>query len=244
MVQRSRQPYYGGNFLLDTLPETEIRTIELCLDVVHLDTGDELYHGFGERTFSHVYFPMTSVVSMMLSMSSGETMEADAVGREGLVGYQASLGQSRTLERWVCNVPGEAARMSIADFRRLFAGNPRFASTVLRYCQAVTSGLAQSVACNRFHSVTERCAKWLLLAKHRANRNNFSITHEFVAGMLGVRRAGVTLAESGFERSGFIVQRRGMIQILNHAGLQSASCECYSNIIVEYDRIMSGKYTN
>jgi CRP-like cAMP-binding protein len=231
----------GGNRLLDGLPAQDLAALRQHLEVVALKSNQVLYAGGAERELSQIVFPIDGVTSMITVMSDGSTVEAITAGTEGMVDARAALGAARMAERWIAQVPGTAAVMDIGAFREHVAASAPLRDTLVRYLQTVMTSLAQTAACNRLHPIVERCAKWLLLTHDRVGRRDFVLTHEFLSFMLGVRRAGVTVAASALQRDGFITYARGKVSVLDRAGLESASCECFGTMTREYDRIFDHK---
>jgi CRP-like cAMP-binding protein len=176
---------------------------------------------------------------MVNIMSDGSGVEAGTVGREGLVGLSTAFDSTRMIERWISQVPGRVARMSVLDFRRHIDADETLRILLQRYTLSFMAALSQSVACNRLHVLVERCARWLLLTHDRVGRDEFMLTQEFMAFMLGVRRPGVSVAAAALQQAGFISYARGHVRILDRAGLESASCECYEIQTREYERLFS-----
>lgn len=229
--------YSGGNHLLDRLPQLELEALKGHVEVVTLSSGQLLYAGSAEQALEYVYFPINGVTSMLATMADGSAVEAGTVGREGMIGAQSAFGSARMMERWISQVPGLSARMTVGDFRMQFRRNPTLRIVVQRYVQSYMAFLAQSVACNSLHLIVERCARWLLLTHDRAGRDVFSLTHEFLALMLGVRRPGVSLAAATLADGGLIAYARGNVTIRDRAGLEAASCECYQITTNETTRL-------
>lgn len=175
---------------------------------------------------------------MLTLPRNGDGVEAATVGHEGLAPYQAMFGAEPILERWVCTVPGTAARISAPDLRELMDASSALRAVLLQYAQWSTTALAQSVACNLKHHVLGRCAKWLLVMQDALPSEEFCATHEFVSAMLGVRRASVSTAAAHLQRRNLIRYRRGQVNILDRPGLEGAACECYRTITTEYRRLL------
>lgn len=209
------------------------------LEVIDVGANQLLYPGGAETELESVLFPIDAVTSMINVMSDGSGVEAGTVGREGLVGLPCAFDSYRMVERWISQVPGRVARMSVGDFRRHVDDNPLLRTLLQRYTLAFMTALSQSVACNRLHVLVERCARWLLLTHDRVGRDEFLITQEFMALMLGVRRPGVSVAAAALQHAGFISYARGHLRILDRTGLESASCECYGIQTREYERLFS-----
>jgi CRP-like cAMP-binding protein len=232
-----KAPYNGGNLLLDRLPPNDLAALSTDLEERALPANEVLYGGGSEDDFRHVWFPIDAVTSMLTMMGDGSAVEAGTVGREGLVGFPSALGSVRMLARWICQVPGISMQIDRDRFRTHFDERPALREIVDRYNQSFVASLAQSVACNRLHQLYERCARWLLLTHDRVGRDEFPLTQEFLAMMLGVRRPGVSVAAATLAGAGFISYIRGRIKVLDRAGLESACCECYAVVRDEYDRI-------
>ncbi len=230
--------YSGGNLLLDRLPVDEQTALAHSLEQRSLGSGDVLYPGRLEAPFKYVHFPNGAVASMLVTMADGTAVEAGTVGREGMVGAQVAFGTARILERWIAQVPGLSARMTVDAFREHYDALPTFRTVVHRFVQSYMASLAQSVACNRLHVLVERCARWLLLSNDRAGRDDFSLTHEYLAIMLGVQRPSVSVALATLSKAGFIRFMRGNIIVIDRVGLESASCECYPITTANYERLL------
>ncbi len=229
--------YTSGNRLLDRLSPHLLDTIRDALDVKTLDSGTILYPGSLQGPLLSVVFPISCVTSMLATMADGGEVETGTVGYEGMVGAPSAFGSRRLLERWIVQVPGVAAAMRVDDFRRLFATSDEACWIVHRYTQAYMGSLAQSGACNALHLLVERCARWLLLTHDRVRSDQFELTQEFLAMMLGVRRPGVSVAASALQSAGMISYSRGVIHIKNRAALEAAACECYRTTTREYERL-------
>lgn len=227
-----------GNQLLDSLPAADRDRLEPALERRKADLKDLLYRG--GATISTVHFPVNAVVSILTSMQDGPGVEIATIGNEGMVGHPLILG-SRTMparEFSQVQVPGEVLTMDAATLQGLIASDGAIREVIQRYVQALFSQVSQQVACNGLHSVEERCSRWLLLTHDRVQSDEFPLTQEFLSQMLGVRRASVTLAAGALQKAGFIEYRRGRLKILDRAGLEQASCECYQVIRDEFDRLL------
>jgi CRP-like cAMP-binding protein len=191
-----------------------------------------------DRPSQYVYFPQSAVISIHQKMREGAAVEIASVGREGMVGLEVFLGGEQTPASAFCQIAGRAARIGAAAFREVVRDSAPLTALLLRYTQATLTELGQSVACNRVHSLEERCARWLLTTHDRVPGNRFDLTQEFLAEMLGVRRPSVSIAASILQRAGFIRYSRGRIEIVDRAGLESAACECYGVLAREYERLI------
>lgn len=226
----------ASNRILSSLPGEERRAVDAQCEACDMESGAVIYEE-NER-LRYVYFPLDSVMSMLSVMENGSAVEVNSVGREGMAGVQMVLGSDQIPGRGICQVPGRALRMPVKAFTELLANHQTFRILLQRYTLTVFNVAAQSVACNRLHPLAERCARWLLMTQDRVGKNDFSLTHEFLAMMLGVRRAGVSTAAAMLQSAGFIRYVRGNVTVIDRLGLQSASCECYRVTVQEYERLM------
>jgi len=192
-----------------------------------------------DELITHAWFPLSGVVSLVIALKSGETVEVATVGNEGVAGIPLLLGADRAPLKAVCQVAGQALRMRADHFRRSLDEYPEFADLVRRYAQAMFDQVAQTTACNHVHSVQQRMCRWLLTTHDRVGASEFHLTQEFLAQMLGVRRPSVTVAAGQLQRSGLIRYQRGRIQISDRAGLEAGACECYDSLRREFDRLLS-----
>jgi CRP-like cAMP-binding protein len=163
-------------------------------------------------------------------MSDGRTVEIGAVGREGMLGWNAALGMKHALLDAMVQVPGEALRVDTAVFQKAVQESPALRDLTQRFAEHALADIAQTAACNRLHSLEERCCRWLLIAHDSARSDKFSLTHEFLAMMLGVQRTAVSIAASLLRRAGFIEYSRGTVTVTDRRGLEGMSCECYKSI--------------
>ena len=204
------------------------------LETVDLSVRQTLYEDGAPAT--DVYFPIDCVISVVTAMNDGSAIETATVGFEGMCGAQVALGTRTTFGRWFCQIPGRAIKMSVSDFLSAYESDERLRHAVGCYLQAVIDVLSQSVACNRLHLVSERCARWLLMSSDRVRSPDFPLTHEALATMLGVRRAGVSVAAAGLQAAGYLSYRRGRFHMIDTVGLESAACECYRVTRAIFDR--------
>ncbi len=232
-------PQLRENFLLGRAPAHELANISQLLDLVTLGQGAVIYRA--DAVLKNVYFPTTCVLSAVILMQDGGGVETGTIGREGVGGVHAALGVRRIAGEMVCQVKGEALAMPRASFVSAVAELEGFRVIINRYIQFVMDLKSQSIACNRLHTLTERCARWLLMTRDRAGKDEFSLTQEFLAYMLGVRRPGVSIAAGALQQAGFIAYSRGHIRVLDREGLESASCECYRALVDNYERLMSDR---
>ena len=208
-----------------------------AFQLVNFEMSHVLYEP--DRTITHIYFPLTAVTSVLSEMDDGTTVEVATIGREGMVGLSVFLGDTTTILRTIAQIPGTALAMGRDDFLRIVEERQNgLQSLLLRYTQALFSKLAQQSACNRLHNMEERCARWILMTQDRVGHEEFPLTQEFLAYMLGARRASVTIAAGILARAGLIRYTRGKIQVLDRVRLEEASCECYGIIQREYERLV------
>jgi CRP-like cAMP-binding protein len=214
-----------ANSLLAALPRKAYRALLPGLAPVTLVFGDVLYEPGAQ--IPDVYFPDKSIVSLLTIVDGHAALEVGLVGREGMVGIPLALGVAVSPVRALVQGAGGALQMSAGRFRKAFGDSPALQGALHRYAHALMAQITQTAACNRFHRVDARLARWLLMTRDRACSGEFHLTHEFLAHMLGVRRVGVTEAASALQKRGLIDYSRGNIRILDHAGLEAASCSCY-----------------
>jgi CRP-like cAMP-binding protein len=217
-----------ANRLLAALPRRDYRRMLAELEPVDLIHG-EVLHQPGTRV-RHVYFPGSAQVSLLVVLDGSGALEVGLVGREGMVGMSLALGVERSPIRALVQGGGTALRMRAGAFREALARGPALQREVRRYACAKLAQARQTAACNRFHVVEARLAGWLLMTRDRVRSDDFHLTHEFLAGMLGVRRAGVSTAAANLQRDRLIRYRRGHIRILDGPGLAAASCGCYATV--------------
>ncbi len=214
------------NHLLTRLAAPLRRRMLARCESVHLDLSVEL----GERgtTTTHVYFPVTSFVSLVAVVDKHPGLEVAMVGAEGMLGLHLALGVKRQPLRAVVQGEGTAWRMSAAHLHQEIATSPPLHKVLLVHAEALMAQLASASACVKFHEIAPRLARWLLMSQDRAQTPQLHMTHEFLSLMLGVRRVGVTVAASALQRRGLIHYHRGMVDILDRAGLEGAACSCYT----------------
>lgn len=189
------------------------------------DAHDVLYAA--GRDISHVYFPVRGVMSLVVKTTNGD-VEVTTIGNEGVVGIPVALGVSSTTMEAVCQIPGRALKISARLAREEMGRSPGLNRLLLCYAEAMMAQIAQNAACNRAHSIEQRCARWLLMTHDRVEGDEFPLTQEFLAEMLGVRRATVTVVAGILHKAGFIQYRRGRLRIVDRRGLEGATCECYA----------------
>ena len=226
----------GENRLLAALPRNEHDRLLAYLEKVPLPLRDILYEANGP--ISHVFFPLNGVVSLVIVVEGNIALEVGTIGNEGMVGTPIFLGSQRSPTRAISQVPGEALRMEVGVFQEeMRRGGPLY-GLVQRYTQAMINQISQSTVCNHRHSVEKRMCRWLLMSHDRVGADEFPLTQEFLAQMLGVRRPTVTAAAAKLQKAGLITYHRGQITIVDRKGLEAASCECYRVVSEETDRLL------
>ena len=223
-----------SNHLLAALPRKEYQKLLRVLEPVTLAYEGVLYEA--HAPIRHVYFPNDSFVSMLTTVDGGRAAEVGLIGCEGMVGLSAALGIAVSPFLAVVQGGGTALRMKIADFRRNFSESVALRRELCLFTHLLMIQIAQTAACNRFHVVTQRMARWLLMTCDRVNSNEFRITQEFLALMLGVRRVGINVAARSLQERKLIGYRRGTITILDHRGLVAAACGCYKTVKDTYTK--------
>lgn len=230
------------NRLLASLPEEEIKRLQPYLEPVSLNLKQELYQP--NEPIDFVYFPLEGVCSLLSLTSEGELIEVGTVGNEGMVGLPVFLGAKQIPGVAMSQIPGSALRMRAADLRTRVTPGTALYDALHRYTQALFNLISQSALCNGVHSIEQRCCRWLLLTHDRVGTDKFPLTHEFLSQMLGVRRAGVSEVAARLQNAGFISYTYGKIIIMDRAGLEATSCECYALIKAEFDRLIGGNNMN
>ena len=213
------------NRLLGALPRKDFQKLVPFLEPVTLALHEVLYEPY--TRIRHVYFPKDCFVSMLTTVDGNRAVEVGLVGSEGMVGLPVALGAAVSPFRALVQGGGTALRMKVTDFRREFGTSNALRRELFLFTHLLMIQIAQTAACNRFHVVQERMARWLLMTRDRVNSNEFRITQEFLALMLGVRRSGITVAASSLQERKLIGYRRGTVTILNQRGLEAAACGCY-----------------
>ena len=224
------------NHLLAALPAPELDALLPHLEPVSFKLGDVIYES-GVK-LRHLYFPTTSVISLLFVTDSGASTELAVAGREGVVGIGLFMGGESTPSRAVVQIAGEAVRLPVADLDREFRRGGKLQVALLRFTQALITQMAQTAVCNRHHSVEQQLCRWLLLSLDRVDAHELRMTHQLIADMLGVRREGVTVAASKLQEWGCISYARGLIKVSDREGLEQRVCECYGVVNREYGRLL------
>jgi CRP-like cAMP-binding protein len=222
------KPVAVPNRILGALPRKEYQKLLAILEPVKLPFGEILYEAHAQ--IRHVYFPDDCFVSMLTTVDSGRAAEVGLIGSEGMVGVPMALGVAVSPFRAVVQGGGSAMRLKTDDFRHSFSKSAALKREVFLFTHLLMIQIAQTAACNRFHLVRQRMARWMLMTRDRVNSDEFRITQEFLALMLGVRRVGVSAAMSALRKRELIVYRRGTITILDHEGLVAVACGCYKTV--------------
>lgn len=225
------------NLLLASLPRDVLKRIEPDLELVTFPVGHVVHHP-GEPIHT-LYFPLTCMISITITMSDGHTVETGMVGSREVVGINAFMGGRETTQtEYVAQLPGDAIKIAAEPLRIEFDRNTEMRAVMLKYTQAMIAHISQNVACNRLHTLEHRCARWLLEVRDRVQSDSFPLTHEFIAEMLGVDRASVSQAAMRLKNRGIINYTRGHINIADVPALEAESCECYKVLLDEYQRLL------
>lgn len=230
---QSARPDPVANSMLATLPKLHCQRLLAGLEPATLDFGAVL-HESGDP-IQHVYFPGNCVVSLLTLVEGERALEVGLVGREGMVGVSIALGSGVSPVRALVQGAGTAMRMKAARFLKELRNSLPLQDAVHRYAHALMVQVSQTAACNRFHMADARLARWLLMMRDRGRSSHIHLTHDFLSAMLGVRRAGVTVAAGKLQAAGLIQYSRGNIKILDHEGLEAASCACYEIVRAMHD---------
>jgi CRP-like cAMP-binding protein len=226
----------GDNSLLEMLPAAPRAALQPHLSRVSLVQRQILWNP--HQPITDVLFPVTALVSIVGQAGKGEDVQVAAVGRFGLVGLPVFLGDTHSPRAAVVQLPGEADRISAAAFREVAAHQPELRRVIHRFIQAFLTEAAQTAVCNCHHHAERRLARWLLTSQDRCGRAEFTVTHEFISQMLGMRRATVTGELGKLQTAGLIRTTPGRIVLLDRAGLEGLACECYHIIAGEYRRLL------
>lgn len=224
------------NRLLAALPAADFERLQPLLELLPLPLGLAVYES--GRDQGYVYFPTTSIVSMLYVMEDGSSAEIAVVGNDGLVGIALFMGGETTSSRAVVQSAGFGYRLKAAALKKEFERGGELQHLLLRYTQALITQMAQTAVCNRHHSLEQQLCRWLLLSLDRLNSNELKMTQELIANMLGVRREGVTEAAGKLQKDGLITYSRGHITVLDRPALEKRVCECYAVVKKEMDRLL------
>jgi CRP-like cAMP-binding protein len=225
------------NHLIELLPRAARRTLLAICEPVELVLSDKLYAK--EQVTRYAYFPVNATISLVTPIDGKPVLEVGMVGREGMIGAELILGILKAPLHAVVQGPGKAWRVQSRAFRRELAASPALQLCLNRYLYVMMMQLGAAAACLRFHLIGPRLARWLLMMQDRAHADNFQVTHEFLAYMLGVRRVGITSAAGLLQRDGLIEYRRGQLIVLSRRGLEAAACGCYAADQLSYSTLLN-----
>jgi len=224
------------NHLLAALTAVELARISEDMKLVPMPLGHVLYEPGDEM--QHVYFPTTTIVSLLYVMENGSSAEIAIVGNEGIVGISLFMGGETTSNRAVVQSAGHAFRLRSRLLKKEFFRAGPFQRLLLRYTQALITQMGQTAVCNRHHSVEQQLCRWLLMSLDRLGSNELTMTQELISNMLGVRREGVTESASKLQKLGLIEYHRGHIKVLDRLALEAHCCECYQVVKTEFERLL------
>jgi len=236
MAHNGREPPNGGNRLLAALSADSRDRLAPHLEPIELERGQVLHAA--DAVIEHIYFIEQGLVSLVKTMSDGLVVEVGTIGVEGMVGVSSLVGINRALVDVVVQAPGAALRVRPGVIGEEMAASQRFRDLILRYGHALLMQFFQMAACNSLHSIEQRCCRWLLIAHDSAPTGSFPLTHEFLAMLLGVQRAGVSVAASALQKAGVIEYHYGRVTIVDRHGLEARACECYEAIRAALDRLL------
>jgi CRP-like cAMP-binding protein len=226
-----------SNRLLGALSDEALNRVSINLEPVDMHLGQVLYEA-GEE-LKYVYFPVTSIVSLLCILESGASAEIAMVGNEGIVGVSMFMSGKTSMNRAVVQSAGAGYRLKTKFLKKEFSLSGSMTQLLLRYTQALITLMAQTAVCNRHHSLEQQFCRWLLLSLDRLESNELLVTQELIGNMLGVRRETVTEAAGKLQRLGVIHYQRGHITVLDRTKLETHSCECYQVVKNEFDRLLN-----
>ncbi len=225
------------NHLLASLPKAEFDRLSEHLELVEMVLGESLYESHG--SLKHVYFPTTAIVSLLYVLEDGESAEIAVVGKEGILGIALFMGGETTPNHAFVQCGGYGYRLKATLLNKEFNRAGPVLRILLRYTQALTTQMAQTAVCNKHHSIEQQLCRWLLITFDRSTSKTLTMTQELIAGMLGVRREGITQTMGKLKREELIHHTRGRITLLDHPGLKKIVCECYEVVNKEYERLIT-----
>jgi CRP-like cAMP-binding protein len=238
MAKQARQPDGPDprmNHLLARLEREDYDALMQDAGIVPLKFRKRLMSQ--DERIDAVYFPLTSMVSLLVSSDGVPRMEMATIGREGVVGASELMQKQGAMGLGLVQIPGVAVRIGASDFQRVLKDRPLVQQLMNQHMYALLRQVLYGAACNRVHSMEERCARWLLMTHDRAGEDTFPLTQQFLSHMLGVRRATVNVATGMLKKAGFIRYVRGKLTVVDRPGLESAACDCYSAIVRVYDSL-------
>ena len=225
------------NHLLASLPKVDFDRIAPHLELMPMPLGEAIYESGGK--LNHVYFPTTSIVSLLYVLGSGASAEIAVVGNDGILGISLFMGGETTSSRAVVQSAGFGYRLKAQILKDEFNRGGPMLHLLLRYTQALITQMSQTAVCNRHHTIEQQLCRWLLLSLDRLQSNSLTMTQELIANMLGVRREGVTEAAGHLQHAGIISYSRGHIEVLDRPKLEATVCECYQVVKLEFDRLLA-----
>lgn len=225
------------NRLLASLPSEELTALQPHLEQVSLSLGQPII--FPDEPIPFVYFPLNALLSLVTVMEDGSTVEAGAIGREGMAGLPILLDAGTTPMQTLTQIPGQAVRIKAEIIKKAFDQGGALQKILHRYIHTTLVTSSQTAACNRLHHIETRLCRWLLMSSDGVSSEELALTQEFLATMLGVRRAGVSEAASQLQDQGLIRYQRGRIQIVDKKRLEASACECYKVVKAEYNRLFN-----
>jgi CRP-like cAMP-binding protein len=225
-----------GNRLLDCVPAEEVEYLRRAGEVVSLRQAQEVCREDGP--LSHVYFPISGIYATVVALEDGRLIEACTVGNEGIIGISAVLGLTVSPKTAMTPVPGDCLRVSVATLRSALKPGSALDRILRRYAVFALRNAYQTIACNTAHSANQRICRWLLASQDRVGQQQFCMTHECLAQLLGVRRQTVTVLIGALQAAGSIVSRRGVVRIVDRRALETTCCECYRVARSLYDQIV------
>jgi CRP-like cAMP-binding protein len=232
----SRMNVVGQNCLLQLLPPAERDRLSAHMQRVTVKRGDVLFER--DKPINAVDFPLRGMLSVVVQMEDGSAVEIGTVGNEGMAGVPLVLGAERSPAKGFYQIAGESMRMSSKAFGEELARHGPFEDLARRYSQGFLNQVGQAAACNRLHHVEHRLCRWILMSQDRVASDVVALTQDFLAHMLGVRRASVSIAAGILQKAGLIRYNRGEIEVLDRSGLEQGACECYEVVRKEYERLL------
>jgi CRP-like cAMP-binding protein len=226
----------GSNRLLAMLPAEERERLLSRMERRSFKLRDPIFAA--DTPIAHVHFPLHGVASLLIYMEDGNMVEVGTVGNEGMLGIPLLHGAQQSHSAAMFQSRGETLVMRAADFQAELSNSTAFRHSVQRYAQGFLSQTSQSAACNRLHHLAQRMCRWILMMHDRVGEDRLDLTQEFIAAMLGVRRATVNLTAGVLQEAGLIVYQRGIVQVLDRAGLEDGACECYEVVRKEFERLL------
>lgn len=225
------------NAILGALPENEFSRFAERVEILEVEMRQSVYEP--DQSITEVYFPLTAVFSVVAVADRRVTVEVATIGREGMVGLPLFLGAHTSPHEAFCQIPGSAARLSGHDLGAMVNGDTQLRRVLNRFTEALIVQIAQNVVCNNAHNVDQRMCRWLLATHDRVGRDEFAITQDFLAQMLGVRRPTVSATAQGLQSRGLVRYSRGTLSIVDRPGLEGGACQCYALIKAQFDAAYS-----